>query len=375
MNGAWHLAWRSLRWYRARTLILIGVVGVVGAVPLGVHLLADRADASLRRRAAATPLVLGAPGNRFDLVFAALYHRPGPVEPLPAGVAAEVRATGLADAFPVHVRFTARGRPVVGAELDLLQWRGLRPAAGGWPRLLGDAILGATAARDLGLAPGGVLATDAAAPFDLADTHPLRLRVTGVLASTGGPDDDAVFVDLRTAWIVAGHGHGHAAVTGRATPGLPTAQAVDPTALDAFHLHGDPADLPVTAIIVAPRDAKARALLRARLQDRADLRVRVPAEVVDEVLGWMLRLRALLDAHAALVALAMLALLGLVVALAERLRAAERATLVALGCGPGRVAGIVALEWSLVLVAGAGVAAALAWGAGPPLARVLGVPL
>ena len=31
------------------------------------------------------------------------------------------------------------------------------------------------------------------------------MTVTGVLAPTGTPDDDAVLVDIKTAWVIEGH--------------------------------------------------------------------------------------------------------------------------------------------------------------------------
>ena len=33
--------------------------------------------------------------------------------------------------------------------------------------------------------------------------------MSGVLEPTGTADDRVIFVDLKTSWIMAGHGHGH----------------------------------------------------------------------------------------------------------------------------------------------------------------------
>ena len=40
--------------------------------------------------------------------------------------------------------------------------------------------------------------------FDLAGVYPLKMHVAGVLEPTGGPDDAAVFVDIRTSWVIEG---------------------------------------------------------------------------------------------------------------------------------------------------------------------------
>ena len=52
-----------------------------------------------------------------------------------------------------------------------------------------------------------------AGAFDVAGTFPLKMKVVGVLAPTGTADDEAVFVDLKTAWVIAGLAHGHTDVT------------------------------------------------------------------------------------------------------------------------------------------------------------------
>ena len=36
-----------------------------------------------------------------------------------------------------------------------------------------------------------------------------KLNITGVLQRSHTPDDHAVFVDLKTAWVIEGLGHGH----------------------------------------------------------------------------------------------------------------------------------------------------------------------
>ena len=52
-------------------------------VPWTASRLAARYDVELRARAEATPLVVGAPGNRYDLTLAALYFRPTELDTVP----------------------------------------------------------------------------------------------------------------------------------------------------------------------------------------------------------------------------------------------------------------------------------------------------
>ena len=39
------------------------------------------------------------------------------------------------------------------------------------------------------------------------------MKVVGVLSPVATPDDEAVFVDVKTAWVIAGLAHGHDDVT------------------------------------------------------------------------------------------------------------------------------------------------------------------
>ena len=65
-----------------------------------------------------------------------------------------VAASGLADAIPLHVGFRAGPHPIVGTELAYFSWRDLGVASGRLPASLGECVLGAEAARSLGVEPG-----------------------------------------------------------------------------------------------------------------------------------------------------------------------------------------------------------------------------
>ena len=121
---------------------------------------------------------------------------------------------------------TARSRPIIGTTPDYFRQRGLAVRAGRLPILVGEAVLGATVARDLGLGPGDTLLSDYEKPYDISTTYPLKMHVSGVLAESGSPDDGAVFVDVKTAWVIEGIGHGHGIVHGIDAQGQLSAEAV-----------------------------------------------------------------------------------------------------------------------------------------------------
>ena len=83
MSGILYLAWRHAAAHRARTSLLVACVALALWVPWTAGALAGQYDQALRSRAAETPLIIGAPGNRYDLTLAALYFRPSQLETIP----------------------------------------------------------------------------------------------------------------------------------------------------------------------------------------------------------------------------------------------------------------------------------------------------
>ena len=381
--GTFLLVRRYLAFHRAKTAILLACVTITLALPLTVRLLVRRFEAGLLQRAKSTPLVLGARGSRIDLVLHALHFRAVAPGVIAAEVTERIRASGLATPIPLQARFTAAGRPLVGTSLDYFTFRGLRVARGRGLLRLGDCVVGAEAARALKVEPGGRLMTDPENVFDIAGSYPVNLRVMGVLAAAGTPDDAAVFVDVKTAWLVQGLAHGHmdvAAATNEdliltrsasnvvANAALPQYVEVTETNLASFHFHGDPGSFPLTAVIAVPKDKKSETLLRGRFQSAgAAEQILVPSAVVAELMGMVFRVKDFFDANMAMVSGSTLLFLALVVLLSLRLRRREMEILHMLGCSRGLMVRLQVVELLLVCA----VSVALAWGASEVAARVL----
>ena len=361
MKHVWFLAWQSIRFNRLQSAILIVGLAVPLYLPLAVNGLVTRYQSGLLQRAVSTPLVAGGLGSRFDLVLHALYFRGNVPRLLRMADAEAIRATGYAAPIPLYVRYTARHAPMVGTTLDYFAFRGLRIARGEQLLELGDCVLGADTAASLKLAPGDRLMTDPENVFDIAGSYPVKLRVMGVLEPSGTPDDRAVFVDIKTAWLVEGLAHGHSDVTATNTDSSVvlnrdatnvTANAalvefteVTPQNISSFHFHGDPSQFPLSAIIPVPTDEKSATLLRGRYQGpEATVQILAARGVVEELLGLVFRIKRFFDANAALVGVATGLFLLLVVLLSLRLRRPEMETLFRLGCARGLIAKLVAAE-------------------------------
>jgi len=383
MKDILYLAWRYLVFNRWKTGILIAALTVIIFLPLALELVLDRSSERLHARAADTPLLFGAPGSALELSLGALYFSGESPAPLSYATVAELDDTGLATAIPLHLGFRVGLQPVVGTSPDYFRFRNLAVAAGRPLALSGETVLGAAAAQALDAAPGDGVVTAPESVFDVTGTYPVRLRVVGVLAPTGTPDDEAVFVDVRTAWIIGGIGHGHENLEDPTASGsvlkrddsnivanaaLVQYREITPENLAEFHFHGAIDGFPLSAVIAVPADGKSGVLLEGRYQaPDSPVRVVRPAEVMEELLATVFTVRQYVLAAVALVGAATLATIALVFLLSIRLRRAEIRTMTRIGAAPGRVAAILGTEILLVLaasvlLAGLLTAAAATWG-------------
>lgn len=369
LGQALYLARRSLRANATRTLVLVLGLAVALFLPAFTARLGQLAQGRLLARAEASPILVGHAGNEFDLVMSSLFFRGGVRDTVPYAEAEALQARHYGLVVPLFVRYTAGGSPVVGTSVEYFDARHLTLAAGRRFATLGEAVVGASVARAANLAPGDAIRTDATNLYDLSGAYPLLLRVSGVLAPTGGPDDDAILVDVKSTWAVEGLLHGHAPVTKKdavattdenmeASLSIFLFTEVTPETLPTFHLHGTSADWPLTGILIFPKDARARDEALGDLAvDTVNQGVR-PVEVVRAILDLVLRVQELLAVGGVLVVVSTLAFVGLVMSLSVRLRRDEITLLRRMGAGRGTIALILGTELAVVATA----SALLAWG-------------
>jgi putative ABC transport system permease protein len=274
--------------------------------------------------------------------------------------------TDLALPIPVYVRFRARGNPIVGTTLDYFEFRGLKVADGRNLAMLGECVLGAKVAERLDLKPGDSLVSSPETLFDLAGIYPLKMKVVGIFEKSYTSDDLAVFVDLKTTWIIQGLGHGHEDVTKLKDPTLvlkrtesnvaATAKLyhyteISETNMDEFHFHGDLGTYPITAVIAVPYDGKSDTILRGRyLSKEESHQIVKPEEIIDSLLQNIFRIKNVLDAVISVVALATILAIVLIFALSLRLRQREIQTIFKLGCSRMTIARLVSAEILIIVV-------------------------
>lgn len=345
---SFYLSWKYICHNKARTATLVACITLIAFLPLALDLLLDRSEEQLMSRAESTPLLVGAKGSALDLSMSTLYFGDQVPELIPMKASDKIMDADLAISVPMYVRFKARGFPIVGTTFDYFEFRKLVVEKGEMLTLLGDCIVGATVANALGLSPGSSLVSSPESLFDLTGVYPLKMKVKGILKRTYTPDDLAVFVDLKTAWIIQGLMHGHKdvkkdgdkSVILKKTDQNITANAklfqyteITEKNMDSFHFHGDTSSYPLTAVMVFPDDKKSGTILMGRyLSKEESLQIIKPRDVIAGLMETIFRFKNILDAVIMMVGLATLLAIILVFALSFRLRQAEIQTIFRLGC-------------------------------------------
>ena len=367
MSDLLYLAWRYVAFHRWKTTVLVLAITLVVFLPVTLNILVERSAAQLMERADETPLLIGAKGSPLELALNSLYFEGGAPDVMRYADAQVVQESGLAQPVPVYARFSASGYPIVGTTPDYFEFRQLKLASGRSVVMLGEAVIGAEVARNLGLHLGDAIVSAPESAFDLAGVYPLKMNIVGVLAPAYSADDKAVFTDIKTTWVIEGLGHGHQDLADKAAAStvisrdesLIVANAslvqyneITPENADSFHFHGDTSGYPINGMLVVPNDAKSGVIFQGRMQTaESDLQIINPAEVITALLSTVFTVQQFVIAAVAVVGGATVMLAILVFLLSLRLRQRERLTLFKIGGSRGVIAGVMAAEVLTVLIA------------------------
>lgn len=364
------LAWRYTRYHQRRSCILIAALAIMIFLPLATRWVTRTFEAKAIARAQQTPLILGSKGSRFAVALHALYFRGGSPTAMQYDEFQRVNEMGLAKLIPIHSRFRASGKVIVGTTAEYFKIRQLFVEAGEPMSRLGDCVVGASAAQELGISPGDKLLSESENAFDLSGAAPLRMRVTGVLQPSGTADDDVVFCELNTAWIMEGIGHGHLFANDESgehkhsasQQNLSQYQEVTDQNIKSFHFHGNRSKYPITAIIAMTDSEKSTTLLQGKYLDSSQPYQAIrPVEVIAELMEVVSRVRGLFEIGIISLIVAAVLLMSLVMLLSIRLRERELRTMFLLGCTRMKIVQIVATELGLILLVSVFLAVLSAW--------------
>ena len=366
MTDTLYLAWRYIVFNRIKTITLISCISLIIFLPFALKTLLKESEHQLMSRANTTPLLVGAKGNALDLVMNSLYFSMEKPDFISMKSVEKIIDSDLALPIPLYIRFQARKHPVIGTSLDYFEFRQHTIATGRPFAMLGECVIGSDISSQFNLTVGDSILSSPENLFDLAGVYPLKMTVTGILAKTNSVDDKAVFVDLKTTWVIQGLGHGHQDVKKIKDPdsvidrsqNLVTTSTkikqyteIDRNNLESFHFHGDPSIYPLTAIIAVPQDNKSATILRGRyLSEQENQQIVRPKEVIEDLLGNIFRIKDFIDAIVLIVAVAMTLAVFLVFSLSFRLREKEINTIFHLGCSRMTVAQLIGAEILIILL-------------------------
>lgn len=355
-------------------MVLIFSIGIIIYLPNGLKKLINESETQMVKRAKSTPLIIGAKGSSTDLVINALYFQQEKTESITMKILNKVNAAGFGYAIPILSMFTARDFPIVGTDPDYFNFRELSIGAGRWMSFVGECVIGRSVADKLDIGVGDSLVSSPKNFFDLAGVYPLKMNVVGVLDPSDSPDDQAIFVDIKTNWVIMGMGHGHEDLTNNYDPTIVLERdsnevkvgaklylynSINEKNIDSFHFHGDMDNYPLSSLIFVPKDHKSETIFRGRFETgEFSQQVIVPVEVVNKLLQSIFRIKQIFNTVFVLVGGATLLILVLIMALTVRLRKNEIYTMFTIGSSRLKVIEIISFELML-LVGGSMIFAAI----------------
>jgi len=360
MNQSFYLAIKYLQYYKIRTLVLVGAIGLILYLPLGLQRLIVESEEQMMARADNTPLIIGAKGNSTDLVINTLYFEQTKIDGLQFKNIEAIDEIGFGYSIPIISIFKARGFPIIGTNLDYFHFRDLKIGKGINLRYVGECVIGKKVAERLNLSPGDSLVSSPENFLDLAGVYPLQMKVVGILESSESPDDLAIFTDLKTNWIIMGLGHGHQDLKNVNDPSLVLERdsakviansklfiynKVDGKEMESFHFHGDINNYPITSILFIPENHKASTLLRGRFETgEFKEQIVVPSLIVENLLQKIFQVKQIFNTAFILVGIATLFILGLIIILTLRLRKDELYTMFSIGSSKNKTFEIIGFE-------------------------------
>lgn len=345
------LAFRQL-WQRPLTTALLLLI-IALAVGTGVLLTSLTSGVQRALTTATEPfsLLIGSPGSAPQLVLNSVFLQDRPLSNIPySEVDALRQKTKLVNsAVPLAFGDSYNGYRIVGTEPAIFQVKS-KPSAPEWLQVTDgrqfqgpfEAVIGSAVAKQSGLQIGskfysihGVAATGGHQHKEHAFT------VVGILAPTGGPYDQAVLTDISSIYAL------------HEKPGAP------------------PAPKAVTAIMVEPVGYAQAYTLAAQYQNRHDVQLVFPAQVIVQLFNMMGRGEKLWQPFGYFVVVLAVAVVILTSYLATVTNLRNYAILQALGATNGMLYRILLLQIGYLIVVGTALGCALGYGLYVLLAHAL----
>ena len=354
------IAYLSSQWKLVMTLVVI--IGLSLALPITSIKVVARYQSELKSRSLNPPLLVGARGDRFDLVLRSQFFVGELQQALTYREFARLKRNDELVCAPLHLVHSAgQGQwPIVGTSSVYFNAQRLGIDQGHLFTEIGQCVVGADVAEYLQSI--SVIKSDMSSVFGFGDMLPYELQVSGVLERRGTPDDRAVFVSLETAWLLDGYGHAHrdgdngtavnrnSVLHGLEGAHIPQYSETDLSVIDKhlIHFHGDRSDYRISSVAVWPTTQEANALLRVGYQDDRTTQVVVPGDEFEKLMEQVVRVKDILDLVFAILLCISAVMVLVTIVQSFQLRKTDLETMRYLGCSLSKVRLLLLTEFSLV---------------------------
>ena len=361
-----YIAWRYIAHNKIKSITLVACISLIGFLPLALEVLLNETERQFLARSNATPLLVGAKGSALDLTMSSLYFSDASPEFITMHALEEAANYNLANTIPIYARFYARKFPIIGTSIDYFSFRNLQPDSGRLFAVLGECVIGSRVAKELNVTVDDNLISSPETAFDLAGIYPLKMKIVGILNQSYTADDLAIFVDLKTAWVIQGLGHGHedleniedeSVIINRNEKGV-IANAkvmqfneITDSNITEFHFHGDLGKYPITSVALIPNNDKSSAILQGRyINEESSYQIVHPTTVIESLLENIFRIQNVINAIILFVGFATFLAIILIFILSLRLRQQEIKTITYIGCNKLTVASLLFTEIFIIIL-------------------------
>ncbi|WP_296956641.1 ABC transporter permease [uncultured Dialister sp.] len=342
------LAFLSLVRRPLRQFLLFLLIVLTAAVPVFILQVTGGLYEGINRAVSPFPILVGDKGSAYQLVLNTVFLRDRPLGNIKWSEKEKLEASGKVQAvYPLGFGDNYRGFRIAGTDPSLFTYRPNKKEAP-WLSLSegkifaadGEAVIGSETARLTGLKVGDTFKSiHGTASKGHEHKHPFK--VTGILKSTGGPYDTAIFISMEDVW----EAHGGEAV--------------------------DPSDRQVTTLLVVPKGYKEAMQLLSEYQRNKDVQMVFPSQSVISLYAmvgqtknfWKILISSMLGISL-LITLLVMYWSGLG-------RMKELALLEALGAGKGDIRKLLLAEEGMLLFAGSCIGWLCAYGATLAAARAV----
>jgi len=346
VNNSVFLAWRYLRYHKLRSVIIILALSLVMFVPVLIELMIVSTQSQFTERSEGTPLILGAQGSALDLTINSLHFVGKRPKDIKLSALKKIDKTKLAYSIPLYTRFKARGHQIIGTDDNYFSFRKLQFNQGKLFEGVGEVVIGGSLAKNENLKLTDELTSSSENLFDLSGAYPLKLKIVGILKETGTADDNVIFVNMQSSWVMAGVGHQHE------YQHKPSEKNIRQDKRNQFHFHGEQKTFPVTSAIVGPNDHKALSILLGRYEKKPKgLQLIQPKKSIQMLFDTIFRVKKIFYSIIVTVSLSTLLTILLAFILSIKLREKEINTIYRMGCSRGAITGFIAAEIIIIVLA------------------------